>query len=569
MANTTGRAQGQSSQSQTPQQQQQQAGQQPAPELCGGTTGFIMMMVMMIGIFIMFNPGLREAIATGLDVVFNPIFGFGGKYPALTLLFTSIFMVFCSTLIRHIMTDWIAIARAQKIMTAIQKEKSDAMLKGDTLRLKKIEELNPEMSRHQMVLMSSNFKPLVFTMIFFIIVFPWLWAVYIGRLDYPFLSLPGIDKWNLLEGLCGGFQSWILVYMVISFPIGFLIQNGLKFVSFSYKIKQTEVKQHSRLDDRITDIHSEIKKAKAKGITVDRPRELLTQAEQSLLEKRFTAASGLIDDATSYLQRKHQSYERTVSLISEAETMVKNAKRKNIGVTEANNSLNFARKALDRNDDTSAIYYAKQSQRQVKEARSAHKDAEDTLSSVKAMMYDLREIHTEEADRIFDKAQSAMEKKDYSSVLKLSKSTKKKADEIKTLAIDANTAVNSAKQALAAIQHLGLQIANVDEQLNKATNALAEHKYLEAIDLANKLVDMVTTEKDKFQNAQESVSFAKLVVSNAQSFGADVIEAEQLVANAEVALSGKNYDKAIELSVKAKDIAENAKRQRQRDSKRK
>ena len=47
------------------------------------------------------------------------------------------------------------------------------------------------------------------------------------------------------------------------------------------------------------------------------------------------------------------------------------------------------------------------------------------------------------------------------------------------------------------------------------------------------------------------------------------MEAEELVANAEIALANKNYDQTIELATKAKDIAEQAKRQQQRQAKRK
>lgn len=542
----------------------------PTPELCGGTTGFVMMIVMMLTIFIMFSPDLRFSIANGLDVAFYPIFGFGGKYPALTLVFSAIFMVFCSTLIRHYMTDWIGIARAQKIMSGIQKEKSDAMLKGDTLKLKKLEEFNPEMTKYQMELMTSNLKPIAFTMIFFIIVFPWIWAVFIPGLDYQFLTLPGTSKWYLLGSLdfCFGFQSWILVYIVLSFPIGFLIQNGLKYISFSRKIKKTELEQQDKIDDRISELETELSQAKNKGMVMDRSRELLAQAQQSLTEKKYTRASSQVDDAKSYLERKFQSHERTTNLITEAETMLKNAERKGVGVADSAKSLDFARKALKRNDETSAIYYAKQCQRQIKESRKAHKDAEDSLSSVKAILYDLREMNTDEADEIFNQAEKAMVKKKYSEVIKYSKSTKLKAEEIKNLNSDADERLKAVKNSIDSIQHLGLQISGVNEQLAKATQARDKHKYSEAIELADKLLDRINAEKDKFQNAQESVSFAKLVISNAQSFGADVRDAENLLNEAERALIKKDYDSAISAATKAKDIAEQGKRQAQRDKKR-
>jgi tetratricopeptide (TPR) repeat protein len=183
-------------------------------------------------------------------------------------------------------------------------------------------------------------------------------------------------------------------------------------------------------------------------------------------------------------------------------------------------------------------------------------------------MYDLREIKTEDADQIFEQAIRSMDEKDYSKVVKLSRATKVKAEEIENLHKEASKLINLARNAMDTIKHLGLRVENAEELYNKATVSFSEHKYQETLDLANQLIDLINSEKDKFQEAQESVSFAKLVISNAESFGANVNDAAELVREAETALTEKRYDRAIEVATKAKDIAEQAKRQQQRISKR-
>jgi len=548
------------------------AAEQPQPELCGGTTGFVMMIMMMLTVFIMFSPGLRETIAVALDGFFGPVFGFNGQFPTVTLVLTSIFLVVCSTSIRHVMTDWIGIARAQKIMSAIQKQKTDAMMKGDSVKMKKLEELNPEIAKHQMVLMTSNLKPVAFTMIFFIIVFPWIWMVFIPELAYGFVTLPGIAKWSLqdtIDWCIVPWGNWILVYFVLSLPIGFLLQNGFKYVSFSRMIKKTETEQQYNIDQAISTTENRIKAAQAKGISVSYSHELLGEAKQKLTDKKYTSASSLVKNAEEQLDRKTQSHKRTAGLIAEAEKMVKSAAEKGIGLDKASKSLENAKGSMKSNDETSAIYYAKQSQRQVKEARIEHKNAEDALSSVKATMYDLRDMDTTEADKIFEKALSAMEKKKYAEVIKYSKTTKTKAEDIMGINKKAEEALKSTKKAVDSIHHLGLDVPDANDQLNKAQDAMLKNDYEKALDLATSLIDKINSEKEKFSEAQESVSFAKLVISNASSFGADISSAEKLVKDAELALTKKQYDRVIELAGSAKDIAEAAKRQQQRLSKRK
>ena len=162
-----------------------------------------------------------------------------------------------------------------------------------------------------------------------------------------------------------------------------------------------------------------------------------------------------------------------------------------------------------------------------------------------------------------------MDKKDYAEVIKYSKTTKVKAEDIMTINKKAEEAIKSAKKAVESIHHLGLDVPDANDQLNKAQDAMVTNNYEKAFDIANNLIDKINSEKGKFSEAQESVSFAKLVISNASSFGADVSSAENLVNEAELALTAKNYDRVIELANSAKDIAESGKRQQQRMSKRK
>jgi uncharacterized membrane protein (DUF106 family) len=545
------------------------------PDLCGGSTGMIMMLLMFFILYMMLNPDLRTSIAIALDGVFSPIFGFDYKYPILTMLAASIFMVFCSTTIRHLMTDWVGIARAQKFMNSYQKEKMDAMTSGNTVKLKKLEELTPEISKNNMTLMVSNLKPMAFTMIFFIIVFPWLWAVYfeeLADLGNDFVSLPGIDKWTLSGSIniCpGGFNTWILIYIVLSFPVSFLLQNALKYISFTQRIKKTEVKEEKKIQTELQNLEVNIEKLDSRGIQTQKARELLSQSSSNIENKHYGRAMEIITEANEHLENKTRTYERIIGLINQAESMILNAEKKEIRVSEAEKSLENARKALNRNDDTQAIYYAKQSQRQIKESREKHREAEETLSNIKALMYDVRELDTKEVDRTFEKALDAMKEKEYANVITYSKEAKIKAEEISKLNDDAKASIEKLEKLLQNIKHLNLEIADAADLYQQAMDELKHHRYERAQELAEQCNELITQERDNFQNAQESVSFAKLVISNAISFGASIPDAERYAADAESALNIKNYRRAIELANKAKDIAETAKRQQQRLAKRK
>ena len=50
--------------------------------------------------FILFTPGIRNGVGRYAGYVLDPVFGFGGRWPVLTILLAGTFMVLATTLIR-------------------------------------------------------------------------------------------------------------------------------------------------------------------------------------------------------------------------------------------------------------------------------------------------------------------------------------------------------------------------------------------------------------------------------------------------------------------------------------
>ena len=211
----------------------------PAPKPKGGN----LVTILSIGavFFILLNPALNAALGGYAGIVLNPILGFGGKYPVLTILLAGALLVVATTVLRHFTTDWIATARTQAMMRHFQKEMMEARKSNNTYKLKKLQDAQPKMMDASQEMQKKQLKMMPLTMIVVIPIFAWV-STFLATLDYTWFSAPwnpavdmfatnGILPFGGPEGT-SVFPHWILLYMALSIPLGSLINKSLKFFAW-------------------------------------------------------------------------------------------------------------------------------------------------------------------------------------------------------------------------------------------------------------------------------------------------------------------------------------------------
>lgn len=198
-----------------------------------GLSHFIMIFVFILTIFVIFDPSLRRSAGKAIGGVLEPVIGFDGVYPVITLFLAGLFMIAFSSILRHFFTDWYEVARAQNAMKAYQKELREARMARNQAKLKKLMEMQGEMMEYQSRIMMSQMKSTIFVMIVAISVFAWLYT-FVSGLKYPYISLPWEPKWPLMENPYI-LPNWILIYILISIPIGQLLMRLLKFMEFTLR----------------------------------------------------------------------------------------------------------------------------------------------------------------------------------------------------------------------------------------------------------------------------------------------------------------------------------------------
>jgi hypothetical protein len=462
-------------------------------------------------------------------------------------------------------------AKTQKVQAAFNKELQEAMRSGDELRRKKLQEMQPQMLKLTNQIMISNLKTMVFTMLIAILIWRWLYS-YLDTITVDTLSLPWEASWpfsDTIKGVCPvPFPYWIAVYFVISVPFGQVLVNFFKLIEFSQEGKMAEDMREDELRKRLEKLSANIESARREGVSTMQLGNLKEKIELSLEEREFSRAEKQLEDAEAVLEQNISTRKRTQELVTTVSEMIASARAKGVDVSSIEPIYMNAKAAMDRFDYTNAIYYSKQVQQKLKVVKEKHGEAEEALDDLQKIISDTPASVKKVLKEHVSEAESAMTQKRYEDVMDNVKRLKGEADLMVKNYEMASEQLERAKGLLGSLKKLSINTTKEEDSLRHAEDKFNLGAYNEAVDMARDTADELEKLKKLYEDASESVSFAKLIVANAQNFGADVTKSEMLLNEAEIALSAHDYQKALQKATNAKKLAEESKRQIQRTEKR-
>lgn len=178
----------------------------------------------------------REQVGYYLNYVFQYI-DFGGKYPVMTLMIAGLLMTTLSSVIRSLMTDPLKMAKTQHVQKEFNLEMRKARVENNLFKLKKLTEQQPKMMAASMSSSQDQMKIMPVTMIIVIPIYAWVWFfIGAGAID-TVINVPWADV-NLLQSYV--LPAWILIYTLISLPIGQLVSKIIRFFLLKRRIDELE-----------------------------------------------------------------------------------------------------------------------------------------------------------------------------------------------------------------------------------------------------------------------------------------------------------------------------------------
>ena len=199
---------------------------------------FATLFFVMIAVLVLFDQNIRNALGEAVGYVFQPLFGFNYEYAVLTLMITGFIMAALTIIVRHFFTDYVQQAENQKIVSAFNKELQKARLENNTYKIKKLTEMQPEILQRSMKASSTQLKLMPVTLIIVIPIFAWL-SVFMGQVHSPLIAVPWSYNVNLTENAIF-FPNWVLLYSLISIPLGQILARSLRFYDFRKRLREIE-----------------------------------------------------------------------------------------------------------------------------------------------------------------------------------------------------------------------------------------------------------------------------------------------------------------------------------------
>lgn len=188
-----------------------------------------------IAVFILFEPNLRNGLGAIVGYGLEPLIGFGGQYPIITLFATGMIMTGLTIVIRHFFVDYVEQVRNQKIVSAFNKELRQARLENNTFKTKKLTEQQDKILKKSMDVTSSQLKLMPITLIIVIPIFAWL-SVFMSKIVSSAFSVPWAFNADLNAVIV--LPAWILLYSLISVPFGQFLMRTLRYFSFKKRLDQ-------------------------------------------------------------------------------------------------------------------------------------------------------------------------------------------------------------------------------------------------------------------------------------------------------------------------------------------
>lgn len=194
------------------------------------------------------QPSIRDPIGHGTGVVVDPVIGFGGNYPVLTVLIAGGILVIASTIVRHFTTDWLETAKTQAAMRHFSTELRKARKENNTYKIKVLTDLQPDMMARSQKLQMAQFKTMPITALIAMPLFAWL-AFWLPGRDYTWFAAPwnpSVDFFTSNGILFGSslLPHWVLLYICLSIPLGSFVQKLMKFLAWKERWQKRHPEVH-------------------------------------------------------------------------------------------------------------------------------------------------------------------------------------------------------------------------------------------------------------------------------------------------------------------------------------
>jgi hypothetical protein len=296
-----------------------------------------------------------------------------------------------------------------------------------------------------------------------------------------------------------------------------------------------------------------IAEAKKKGVDV-------SQVLQTLVKAKKLFEAGDLEQAYSVAEEAKEDTEGIMALYSAAQN-----------ITEARNSLEIAEKygfnveAL-KEDLQSAKAAMKERNYQDAIERSAKVRADTTafleenvsrmVSGAEALLEEAVEkgFPVKAAQASVNAARENLEVGAFGEAAEAAQMAKAEIEQLRAFRNDAKAAVKEAQAALAEVESMNVEAPRSTAFLQRAEKAYEDHRYREAIQLGNRILEEVEVERKAY--VTQTIARFEEAIAKARAEGINTQSAEKLIRQSKQHLTSGRYRESLELAMQSENEVE-------------
>ena len=208
----------------------------------------ILTFMFLLGIFMIFDTGLRNQVALLLAYALVPLFGFDGHYVLLTMFLAAVLEMLLTAVAYNYTTDWVKAAKTAKWSAAFRKVQMEALRSGKKDRMDALKGPQQELTKLTSEMSINQLKGMAVTWFLVIAIYTWVGLFIACGIDgspiFPaplycsttFSSLGNVvvlggTSVHLMSKLWGLIPLWFLIFSLYTIPTSLILRRYLKHYS--------------------------------------------------------------------------------------------------------------------------------------------------------------------------------------------------------------------------------------------------------------------------------------------------------------------------------------------------
>ncbi|MEM3444631.1 MAG: hypothetical protein QW115_01495 [Thermoplasmata archaeon] len=307
--------------------------------------------------------------------------------------------------------------------------------------------------------------------------------------------------------------------------------------------------------DEISAAAAMVAEAKKSNADISKVKDLLLKAKVAFENNDYEVAleyAKLTKDEAAKLSSQYHS----AKIILEVSEKITIAEQFGIVTTKIKEMLEEAKGAMKNKDYEHSLQLAKTCNEEISTLLKDHVTLK--ISEIENLIRNARDLNVQvpKAEELIREARISFEKGDYVNSLRYADESRRELEKVVMASQNAAMEIKKAHEKINEAESLRIDVSASKTMLSQAMNALKTSNYKMAQEIAAKCIADV--DAAIVRHIEKLINSFQTVITNAKRSGAITVIAENMIAQAKVALSQKNYKEALNLAMRSEGELERA-----------